>query len=292
MHLVMGVYDGRYTSWFENGRIEQEGNYKKGQEYGEWRYYWENGNLKQVQATHTANDTITNYYKNSKLKDQTFYHDYRRHGDYLKYDTLGNKVTYRHFTDGIQDSLQIAYYPSGVKAEAIQFKDGRRNGQYKAWHSNGKLKTTGQYYYSVPIFIWKEYDEAGKLSKTINSDNEVITPGVDYNGDENYPMQISSESDMADVGFQLPTISDGDKAYVISKADKMKFLSSHAFIDVLGVMDENGKISFTVVTPLKPADREKFTNYLNAHFGTGQALNWNGKPIPCTISVRVIIAKI
>ncbi len=36
-------YDGRFTSWYENGNLDSEGNYANGQRIGKWEFYRENG---------------------------------------------------------------------------------------------------------------------------------------------------------------------------------------------------------------------------------------------------------
>jgi antitoxin component YwqK of YwqJK toxin-antitoxin module len=292
-YMVNGVCADRYTRWFENGNIAEEGNYKDGWESGMWRYYCENGQVKQIRATRSANDTITNYYSNGKLKDQTFYLDYRRQGDYFEYDTLGKKKTYKHFRNGKQDSVQINYYPSGAKAEAVHYEIGKREGQYQSWYPGSKIKMTGQYADNYPAGIWKYYRENGKLQEVINYDemDQVVAPMID-DEDGNY-VQESAEVIMTyDFNFTLPTIKIAGQPCVIAKADKMKFLKSHAFIDVIAVMDQYGKISYTVVTPLKSEDREKFTAYMNTHFGTGRPMEYTGNQIPCTMSVRVVVSPI
>jgi antitoxin component YwqK of YwqJK toxin-antitoxin module len=294
-YLVMGVFEGRYTSWFENGKIEEEGNYKKGGETGEWRYYWQNGNLKRRRATHLPVDTITNYHENGKVKDQTFYRNYRPDGDYFEYDTLGMKAAYRHFRNGKQDSVQIGYYPSGAKSEVCYFKNGKRAGQYQAWYANGKIKTDGQYDDGSASGIWRKYGEDGTLLKTINYDErDGIIGEMDGSKDTdgNFGQEDVEAMQAYDFSFILPAIKYASKPHIIAKDDKMKFLKSHEFIDMTAVMDSNGKISYTMVSPLTPEDREKFTAYMTMHFATGRQLLLNGKPTACTMTVRVLITPI
>ena len=43
--ITNGKKDGKYTSYFENGQIQHEMNFKDGNIIGKWTSYFENGNV-------------------------------------------------------------------------------------------------------------------------------------------------------------------------------------------------------------------------------------------------------
>jgi antitoxin component YwqK of YwqJK toxin-antitoxin module len=290
-NVAMGKRDGKYTAWYKNGKIEQEGNYKDGRPSGPWREYWENGNLKQLKATSGAEDTISNYYENGKIKNRTYYQGHSRHGDYYAYDSSGRVQTYKHFTKGEQDSMQVGYYPSGKKAELLRFKGRDKEGSYEAWYPDGKLKLTGQHRDGEAVGIWKKYDETGKFELLHYSDVSRETKAFrsgDY--DENDIPEAVMELIAFDFEFTRPTINNAGQPVTVLKEDKMKFLKTYTSIDALAMIDKYGKIHYRIVTPLKPEQKETLESYLAAHFGTGQPMKFdNRSQMSCTMTVRIIV---
>lgn len=289
-NMVMGQWDGKFTGWYRNGKIEEEGNYKAGFRSGPWKEYWENGNLRQTKATNGGDDTIVNYYKSGKIKNRTYYQDGDRHGDYFAYDTLGKVQTYKHFNKGERDSVQVSYYPSGAKSELIRFNGKGKEGTYQAWYPNGKLKLKGQHIDGEPSGIWKKYDETGKETGLIHYSEVWRETKAFSDSDLNEIGETAQEMFSFDFVFTRPTIQNADQPLTVLKEDKLKFLQKLNSLDALAVMDTYGKISFRVLTPLKPEDKEKLENYLNLHYGTGRPMTYAyGKSIPNTMTVKIVI---
>jgi len=124
----------QWKSWYENGNLESDGEFNmKGEEEGEWRYYHQNGKIKNV-----AN------YENGKLKSIVYY----------KNDRI----------DGI-----VEYDKSGKLLHKSIFENG--SGDWKLYWSNGKVSEEGKYVSGRKDGVWKKYREDGSLDTILKYDN-------------------------------------------------------------------------------------------------------------------------
>lgn len=57
--------------YYENGQLDYEGHFKKGQEHGDWTYYWPNGNIKSKE-----------YYERGR--EEGIMYDYNEKGQKIK----------------------------------------------------------------------------------------------------------------------------------------------------------------------------------------------------------------
>ena len=74
---VSGYEEGNWTSYYENGQIKKEGNFKDGKEDGKWTYYYENGQIKEeVNFKNGEQDgKWTYYYEDGTLQKEEIYKD-------------------------------------------------------------------------------------------------------------------------------------------------------------------------------------------------------------------------
>lgn len=84
---------GKYTSWYQNGQIETELNYKKNKLHGSAIKYYENGEVE-----------FKGLYKNDK-KD----------GKWLEYYENGQLTAEIEYKNGVKDGETIGYHDNGQK---------------------------------------------------------------------------------------------------------------------------------------------------------------------------------
>ena len=103
-----------------DGNILTKGLYEKGKETGEWNYYNTSGTLKRTDNYKSGkmNGLKTSFNKNG-LKDAVYFN---------KNDTIS----------GVYES-----YDNGILDYVYNYENGKRNGPYKAFYPDGKLKIEG-----------------------------------------------------------------------------------------------------------------------------------------------------
>ena len=119
-------YSGPYE--FYSGRngqlLESIGSYKEGLKDELWKFYHDNGQLKE----------LGNYKKGNRNGPFEFYHDNGQ------LDTSGN------FKDGIiEDGVWKFYYDNGQLKELGNYKNGNPNGPFEAYYDNGQLLNQGNF---------------------------------------------------------------------------------------------------------------------------------------------------
>ena len=156
---------GRWVSFYGSGGIHIEGTYQDDLKDGYFKEYAENGDLisvdkyvrdvKQAEAQEVQKLDVRNeYYPNRKLKSSgTYRHDIPE-GIYREYDTTGHIVLSRIFDMGI------------LSGEGIVKEDGSRDGYWKEFYPDGKLKAEGTYNNGIQTGEWKYYYPGGKLEQT------------------------------------------------------------------------------------------------------------------------------
>ncbi|MBW1299104.1 toxin-antitoxin system YwqK family antitoxin [Aquimarina litoralis] len=64
------------------------------------------------------------------------------------------------------------YFPNSINLESIgHYVDGKKNGFWKFFYRNGKIKAEGHYQYNVKQGYWKEYYKNGNVKSEGHIDN-------------------------------------------------------------------------------------------------------------------------
>ena len=101
-----GLKQGKWISYFEDGKIWYEGNYKNGKEHGEFIYFG-NGNYNILHKLELNN------YKDGILDGETIY-----------YHINGEKNSVINYKDGNKDGKNIFYDKDGKIYWSGTYKDG------------------------------------------------------------------------------------------------------------------------------------------------------------------------
>ena len=108
---------GVVKSYYENGNLEAEGNFKDGKQEGLGKSYYDNGNLE-----------AEGNFKDGKLE-----------GLGKEYYENGNLKGEKNFKDGKLEGLSKAYYDNGNLKAEVNFKDDKPEGLFKVYYENGNL---------------------------------------------------------------------------------------------------------------------------------------------------------
>jgi len=180
-----GLKHGKWKTFYEDGSIYSEGNYKHGMKHGYFKEYDIEGSLlsaakyindeKQVNVAELKKlDVQREYYPSGKVKIQATYKDDKPEGIWREYSEEGEIEKSYIFKNGVvigegivtemgvKDGFWKEYYVNGqLKAEG-DYKNDRRVGEWKYFHRNGKLEQIGAYLDDGTLDgPWKWYYESG-----------------------------------------------------------------------------------------------------------------------------------
>jgi len=209
--------NGKWKWFYEDETLWKEGNFKHGLKNGYFKEYDKAGNL--LSATKFVNgekiekaeelaklDVRTDYYPNGKVKIVATYdkngipegvrREYNQEGEVEKsYIFLHGKIIGEGiFTDeGLREGLWKEYYPDGKLKATGKYSADKKVGNWKFFYPNGKLEQIGKYIDGNADSLWRWYYPTGKILREetfINglsdglmteyaNDGEIITSG-DY----------------------------------------------------------------------------------------------------------------
>ncbi|MBK6610467.1 MAG: toxin-antitoxin system YwqK family antitoxin [Sphingobacteriales bacterium] len=170
------IKDGKYTKYYSNGVVEEEGNYLSGKKHGQWlAYYYTDAGAEPIEEKiefweHGVKDGESlEKHKNGRARKQVFYKmgkeegigrtwfptgqvesevnfkNGKRDGESKAYYANGKLQAVSMVKNGQKEGLTEDYYETGIKRRAIHYKNGKRNGEYKVWNEQGELKVIGEY---------------------------------------------------------------------------------------------------------------------------------------------------
>lgn len=126
----------RYGTWklyYENGKLQAEGNYKKGKREGKWIFYYDTG---------------------EKFEEGNYIDDYPD-GEWVWYFKNGNIMVVEHYDEGIKTGLVYELNIEGDTVVKGYYKDSEKNGHW--YYRIGDEYSTGDYYYGKKTDLWTTY---------------------------------------------------------------------------------------------------------------------------------------
>ncbi|MBL7904125.1 MAG: hypothetical protein JNL22_03790 [Bacteroidales bacterium] len=210
--------DGYNRFFHPNGKVSSEGMMKNGKPDGYWKTYWESGILKsEGNRKNFELDSIWSFYdETGKITLQIGYLNGKKEG--IRRTIRQNEVVEENFSADVKQGLTVYYYPDGKIMRTVNFENGfesgmakeyspdgtvitliqyrrgfvidreninRRDskglkqGRWKFFYADGKIKTEGTYRDDKKNGYFKEYDEKGMLtevSKFVNDVKQEETP--------------------------------------------------------------------------------------------------------------------
>lgn len=191
---------GSFRSWFENGQLQEEGNYKEGWRSGLWRHYHENGQLAAEGAYRLGlRNSRWKYWdadgKTEGSRQGTFRAEIQEYPSGVR--RIGGEYKGKH-----RDGEWTYYGPDGTILAQGGYSRDRRNGPWKFyWGADGSLCYEGDYLRDERENAWSFYLPGGRQDPAILS-------GM-YHGDErldNLPKLADPVVDLS----TLPPLSQPD----------------------------------------------------------------------------------
>ena len=149
-----GFKQGNWKFFWENGNLKEEGSYYNNKKHGFFKYYNQEGNFLSVEKW--ENDTYlpdapetkkldikTAYHSNGKPSITATYYKGIPEGIRREYDTLGNVIKGYIFVKG------------WMRYDGVTDLNGLRQGLWKEYYETGELRSIGNYSNSRMIGEWK-----------------------------------------------------------------------------------------------------------------------------------------
>lgn len=111
------VLDGRWTSWHENGQVQEQGWYENHRETGGWQWWDENG---------------------QRIAVGTFFAG-QREGTWTFWYSNGVRQVDAQYADGKGSGFWTLYFDDGQKCAEGQFLDGELDGHWTVWDEFGAV---------------------------------------------------------------------------------------------------------------------------------------------------------
>lgn len=196
------VPEGYQKFYYQNGKISSEGIMRSGKPDGYWKTYFETGGLKSEgnRVNFMLDSTWKFYDESGKLTVTINYKNGLKNG--LRVTFLEKEFITENFENDIKQGLTTYYFPDSAISKTVNFvngkedgpskefgedgrvitlttykkgyvmsrerinrldTEGRKQGSWKFFHTNGLVKTEGKYKNDLKDGYFKDYDDKGKL---------------------------------------------------------------------------------------------------------------------------------
>ena len=189
-------WDGPWSQNFKNGQVMAEGTFSEGKEVGDWREYYDNGNLR-VEKKFDRDGTrqfTSYYYENGNLHRRGLIEGGYRTGVWEQYHGNGQLFMKQNVDDDKRNGEEIWYFEDGTIEREKYFKNGKPIGVWKeynmggqlerethyekysksietSYHENGPIEWQRFYENGEPVGVWKEYYLDGQLESETHYEN-------------------------------------------------------------------------------------------------------------------------
>ena len=196
-----GLRQGRWVKRFENGNLLYEGTFKDGKPVGEFKRYYNSGQVISILTHSEVSDTVDAifYYPGGFLAASGRYHNQNKIGEWKfysedkseavicvetyennnkigiskKYHLNGNIAEEITYVGNIKHGPWKQYYTTGITCIRSTYINGKLNGKFETFHTTGTREITGNYKNDVRTGDWQFYAEDGPLRKTIRYINGI-----------------------------------------------------------------------------------------------------------------------
>jgi len=132
--------EGPYKSWYENGELILECGYKDGNFEGPYKSWYENGQLRlKCEFKNAQREGLSkSWYENGQMKEECEYKNDQIKGPYKKWYENGQLERECEYKSGNFEGLCKTWYENGQLWYECEYKN-EQEFSYKVWHENGQL---------------------------------------------------------------------------------------------------------------------------------------------------------
>ncbi|MEO1048990.1 MAG: toxin-antitoxin system YwqK family antitoxin [Bacteroidota bacterium] len=176
--------------YYPNGQLESIGGIKNGLKEGEWKFYYQDGQLGAVKYySNDKLDSIAIEYwnhleikelapeydqlmnfdstKSLNIKSIKHYRDGRQHGKEIFYFKVGDSRHCLYVNDTLEGPVQVFFKTGELESQGSYVKD-KLEGEYNRYYKNGKLFSKEMYVNDQRQGLAKAFFRSGKTKWTVN----------------------------------------------------------------------------------------------------------------------------
>lgn len=163
----MGLPDGTWDFFFENGRRAWTQTYSNGLKNGNFNYFFEDGKPKkeEIYKDDLKEGTCKDYYPGGKIKTEITYKAGVMEGQYKSYYENGQISYEGKYTAGKEDGEVVTYYENGQMSSQGFYKASVADGEFRTWYDDSKEKSITRFIKGKREGEAKEFYKDGQVKK-------------------------------------------------------------------------------------------------------------------------------
>jgi len=164
---------GSWTFYFRSGGVEQKGRFQRDRYQGLWTWYYPNGNVWREESYFNGREDgmFTEYEKNGSILTKGDFINGEREGEWIY--QVGDHEERGTYQIGLREGIWKYYYNNGKLKYEGNYSQGNPDRRHKYYYPSGALKEEQYYQLGIREKNWKKYDEEGNLVMTITYRNNV-----------------------------------------------------------------------------------------------------------------------
>jgi len=145
---AQGHRQGHWKAYDVNGLLKFEGRFVDNVPIGTFKYYYESGKIKAVSEMYDQGRRARTkvYHKNGRLMAKGNYLEKKKDSSWVYYsDYDGVLLSTEFYQNGLLEGIVLNYFPTGSVAEEMPYKAGLKQGEWKRYFTDGKVKLKATY---------------------------------------------------------------------------------------------------------------------------------------------------
>lgn len=174
VELLDGKFNGTFRTYFLDGNIEVECEYRNDTMRGVYRDFYPEGGIMHLKAVFdgVVDGPVIAYYRNGKLKSENIYKKGKIWTTVYANDPEGNKIDCGNVKMG--SGMLISYDDSGRVLRKERYSFGYIDGVCEDYYPNGSIATTTEYMVDLAHGEYRSYDEEGELISTFQYSEGIL----------------------------------------------------------------------------------------------------------------------
>ena len=140
-----GLKQGEWKKFHKNGNLIKVGCFEDDKPIGEWKYYYDTG---QIQRKMIHNGSVTysiTFYKAGGPQSTGKYVNQEKDSTWVYYDLDGYKIASDYYVKGLKNRISYVYYQNGKVAKEVGYQNDFEQGVSTQYWDDGKKKKTENY---------------------------------------------------------------------------------------------------------------------------------------------------
>ncbi len=208
VNTYISYQDSIYREWYETGTLEEEGMFKNDRKVGIWKYYYLNGQIKSHEEEIDSLVYIRNFWTCDSAHTQTITNGT---GEMLTFHTTSALKELYNYKNGLPDGPFEDHSIYGYITLKGFFKEGKKDGEWNYYYYTGDLEKTSTYSKDVLNGPYKYYYDKNRLNVT----------GTYYDGKKSGVWKWYTNTNTLDMqGTFVNDLQDGEWSYFYPTGEK------------------------------------------------------------------------